>query len=71
LLREAWQQCFEGRNGTYSPTKPEIAAIRKGRAAIDRGEFVTLDQLKAPTKSQRLIRSALEEMRLTLPTYSY
>ena len=45
LLREAWRQYFEGRYGTYTPTKSELAAIRKGRAAIKRSEFVTLQQL--------------------------
>src|SRR5213076_2792920 len=45
LLREAWRQYFEGRYGTYSPTKAELAAIRKGRAEIKRGESVTLEQL--------------------------
>lgn len=30
---------------TYTPTTTELAAIRKGRAAISRGEFVTLEQL--------------------------
>ena len=29
----------------YTPTKAETAAIRKGRAAYKRGEFVTLEQL--------------------------
>src|SRR3989442_9819212 len=42
LLREAWRQYFEGRYGTNTPTKTELAAIRKGRAAIKRGEFVSL-----------------------------
>ena len=46
LLREAWRQYFEGRYGVYTPTKGELAAIRRGRAEIKRGEFVTLDQLK-------------------------
>jgi predicted transcriptional regulator len=27
------------------PTRAEVAAIRKGRAAIKRGEFVTLEKL--------------------------
>ena len=44
LLREAWRQYFESRYGTYTPTKTELAAIREGRAAIKRGEFVTLEQ---------------------------
>jgi len=45
LLREAWRQYFESRHGTYTPTKAELAAIRKGRAEIRRGEFATLEQL--------------------------
>ena len=45
LLREAWRQYFDSRYGIYTPTKAEAAAIRKGRAAIKRGEFVTLQQL--------------------------
>ena len=62
LLREAWRQYFEGRHGSYTPTKAELAAIRKGRAAIKRGEFVTLEQAfhaldnppgKASTKNAR------------------
>ena len=32
-------------SGAYTPTKAEAAAIRKGRAAIERGEFVTLGEL--------------------------
>jgi metal-responsive CopG/Arc/MetJ family transcriptional regulator len=46
LLREAWRQYFESRYGTYTPTKSEAAAIRRGRAAFKRGEYVTLDQLR-------------------------
>lgn len=46
LLREAWRQYFESRYGVYTPTKGELAAIHRGRAEIQRGEFVTLDQLK-------------------------
>ncbi len=45
LLREAWRQYFASRYGTYAPTRAELAAIRKGRAEIQRGQFVTLDQL--------------------------
>jgi len=45
LLREAWRQYFESRYGAYTPSKAELVAIRKGRAAIKRGEFVTLEQL--------------------------
>ena len=46
LLREAWRQYFETRRyPVYTPTKAELAAIRKGRAEIKRGQFVTLQQL--------------------------
>jgi len=31
--------------GTYAPTKAELAGIRKGRAEIKRGQFVTLERL--------------------------
>ena|ERR1700730_16618437 len=51
LLREAWRQYFEGRYAVYTPTKGELAAIRRGRAEIKRGEFVTLDQLKHDLES--------------------
>src|SRR5438132_8208370 len=44
LLREAWRQYFEGRYGSYAPTKAELAAIRRGRAEIKRGNSVSLDQ---------------------------
>jgi len=62
LLREAWRQYFESRYRTYTPTRGELAAIRKGRAEIKRGQFVTLEQLlhemdtprrKASTKNAR------------------
>jgi predicted transcriptional regulator len=45
LLREAWRQYFDSRYGTYTPTKAEAAAIRKGRAEIKAGQFVGLSQL--------------------------
>lgn len=35
----------ENRSPLYTPTKAEAAAIRKGRAAYKRGDYVTLDQL--------------------------
>lgn len=46
LLREAWRQYFESRYALYTPTKTELAAIRRGRSEIKRGHFVTLDELK-------------------------
>ena len=51
LLREAWRQYFENRYGVHNPTKTELARIRRGRAEIERGEFVTLDQLKHELES--------------------
>jgi predicted transcriptional regulator len=44
LLREAWRQYFESRYPVYTPTSAE-RAIRKGRAEIKRGNFVTFEQL--------------------------
>src|ERR1700682_1000171 len=45
LLREAWRQYFESRYGVYTPSQAENRAIRKARAEVGRGEFVTLSQL--------------------------
>lgn len=45
LLREAWRHYFESRYAVYTPNKTELAAIRRGRAAFERGEYVTLQQL--------------------------
>ena len=45
LLREAWRQYFETRYPEVRPTKAELAAIRKGRAEIRSGKFITLDKL--------------------------
>jgi len=41
----ATPQHNESRYPPYTPTKAETTAIRKGRAAYKRGEFVTLEQL--------------------------
>jgi bifunctional DNA-binding transcriptional regulator/antitoxin component of YhaV-PrlF toxin-antitoxin module len=35
----------ESRYPLYTPTKAEAAAIRKGRAAYKRGDYLTLNQL--------------------------
>ena len=45
LVREAWRHYFESRYASVQPTKAELAAIRKGRGQIRRGQFVTLQQL--------------------------
>jgi predicted transcriptional regulator len=46
LLHEAWRQYFENHYGTYTATKSEIAAIRKGRAEISKGQYKTLQELR-------------------------
>ena len=43
----------ESRYPIYTPTKSEAAAIRKGRAAYKRGEFVTLNQLHTELDAAR------------------
>ena len=53
LLREAWRHYFESRYATYSPTPSEIAAIRKGRAAFLKGDYITFDQLRDELDSRR------------------
>jgi predicted transcriptional regulator len=45
LLREAWRQYFESHYGSYTPTRAELVAIRKGRSEIARGQFRTLQEL--------------------------
>ena len=53
LLREAWRQYFESRYPVYTPTRAELTAIRKGRAAFKRGDYVTLNQLHNELDSAR------------------
>ena len=61
LVREAWRHYFESRYGAYTPTRAETAAIGRGRAAIRRGEYVTLkqlhDELDATRQQARLKKS--------------
>lgn len=45
LLREAWRQYFDRHYGSYTPTKAELAGVRKGRAEIKQGEYKTLQEL--------------------------
>src|SRR5438552_3215855 len=45
LLREAWRHYFDSRYPIVMPTKTELAAIRRGRAEIQAGRFVTFEQL--------------------------
>lgn len=49
LVREAlraYLRTFYSRSLTEAPTKAEVAAIRRGRAEIQSGQYVTLEQLK-------------------------
>lgn len=45
LIREALRAYIDGRRPSASPTKGELASIRKGRSEIRRGDFVTYEQL--------------------------
>lgn len=53
LLREAWRHYFESRFPVETPTRAELAAIKQGRAAFKRGEYVTLEQLRHELESAR------------------
>ena len=46
LMREALRSYFSNRIPEQAPTTDELRAIRRGRAAIARGDFVTLNQLR-------------------------
>ncbi len=45
LVREALRVYFASR--TYTPTARELRAIERGRTAIRRGDYYTLDELRA------------------------
>ena len=46
LLREALRTYFSSRVPEIAPTPAELRAIRRGRAAVGRGDYVTLDQVR-------------------------
>jgi CopG family transcriptional regulator / antitoxin EndoAI len=46
LLREALRVYFSSRIPEAVPTAAELRAIRRGRAAIAKGDFVTLEELR-------------------------
>jgi predicted transcriptional regulator len=46
LMREAWRHYFESHYAGYTPSAAEIAAIRKGRIEISRGQHKTLQELR-------------------------
>ena len=45
LVREALRSYFEGRYRGVAPSETELAAIRRGRAAFRRGDYVPLNQV--------------------------
>jgi predicted transcriptional regulator len=45
LVREALRMYFASRYPVVTPSKAELAAIRRGRAAFARGDFVSLGEL--------------------------
>ncbi|MBI1848949.1 MAG: ribbon-helix-helix protein, CopG family [Planctomycetes bacterium] len=47
LIREALRVYFHSPTRYYTPTLAERRAIERGRAAIRRGDFYTLDELSA------------------------
>jgi len=46
LMREALRHYLDSRVPEVTPTRAEMAAIRRGRAALKAGRFVTLEQLR-------------------------
>ncbi len=57
LVREALRAYFEARYPTVMPTKAELSALRRGRAAFRRGDSLSLseflDGLEPPTRRAR------------------
>lgn len=45
LMREALRKYFDTKWPVYTPTKSELAAIKRGRAEFKKGNYITLDQL--------------------------
>lgn len=45
LVREALRAYLNKRVQVVAASKAELAAIRRGRAEIEKGEYVTLDEL--------------------------
>jgi predicted transcriptional regulator len=45
LVREALRAYFEGRYPAVQPTDAELTAIRRGRAAFRRGDYVPLNRV--------------------------
>jgi predicted transcriptional regulator len=45
LVREALRRYFEGRFPVVQPSTAELLALRRGRAAFRRGDYVSLDKM--------------------------
>ncbi len=60
LVREALRAYFENRYPILSPTKAELAALRRGRVAFRRGNSLSLKKflhgLESPTRRSRAKR---------------
>jgi len=70
LVREALRAYFESRYPEAQPTKAELAAQRRGRAAFRRGDAVSLEQflhgVEPPTRrprTRRLSKAAVKRRR--------
>jgi len=57
LVREAFRLYFVRRYGEVKPTRQELRALERGRAAMRKGDLITLDQLNraldAPPRKAR------------------
>ena len=53
LVREALRTYFMQRIPVVQPTKAELRAIERGRAAIARGDYVTMKELELELESRR------------------
>src|SRR5947209_2027691 len=53
LVREAFRVYIETRYPAVKPTRQEVIAIRRGRAAFKRGDYITLDELHRELESAR------------------
>ena len=59
LVREALRTYFSTREfPEETPTPAELRAIRRGEAAIQRGDYITLDQLRREEQMARRPRRA-------------
>lgn len=52
LVRHALRELFYSQFSRYTPTKAEVKRIEAGRREIQKGNFITLDQLHAELDSK-------------------